>query len=139
VQLRHADALAPGALPANTTLLYLSNLCFPPALSRAFAARLLTLPNLQCLGALRELEPAAEHPSNEQPSIDEPSNEQPSNGEPSNEQPSNGEPANGESSAPVGPTAARAGCRLVKQRTLRVSMTWDDHARLHVYCVRCGP
>jgi hypothetical protein len=118
LQLRHGDALAQGAIPANTTLVYISNLCFPPALSGAIAARLLTLPKLQCVAASLELDPsAAEVPvTDDKSSADAHAPDLP---------------------IPEAPTAPRPGCRLVLQRTLQVSNTWDEHSRLHVYCVRC--
>ena len=56
VELSEADATVEGALPADTTLVYLSNLCFGAELTRAIARRLVRLPKLRCVGALRELD-----------------------------------------------------------------------------------
>ena len=56
IVLSEEDATLDGALPAATSLVYLSNLCFGEALSRAITRQLRRLPRLQCVAALRELD-----------------------------------------------------------------------------------
>ena len=95
LELRQGDATAAGVLPADTSLAYLSNLCFGPELSQAIVRRLLELPKLRCIAALREIDdvvPAASSPS--------------------------------------------PPCQLEWRRSLRVSTTWDEHSKLHIYCCR---
>ena len=106
VRFALGDATQTGILPADTTLAFLSNLCFSSDLNRRLLQALLRLPKLRCIASLRklEIEPVGVAGAHAPPdySPDEP--------------PSCG--------------------RIELVRSLRVSMSWDDRTRLYVYCCR---
>ena len=90
LSLVEGDATIRGVLPQDATLAYFSNLCFGEELTARIVERIIELPKLQCIGALRELLMPADRED--------------------------------------------VKCRLIHQRTIRVSTTWDENARLFIYC-----
>ena len=90
LSLGEGDATIRGVLPQDATLAYFSNLCFGEELTARIVERIIELPQLQCIGALRELLMSADRED--------------------------------------------VKCRLVQKRTIRVSTTWDENARLFIYC-----
>ena len=90
LSLIEGDATIRGVLPQDATLAYFSNLCFGEELTARIVERIIELPKLQCIGALRELLMPADRED--------------------------------------------VKCRLVQKRTIRVSTTWDENARLFIYC-----